>query len=38
MDVLTYLSQRHEYTEQMVASIITQVIHSNLQLFSSIAE
>ena len=30
MDVLTFLSQRHEYTEQMVASIITQVTHSNI--------
>jgi len=26
MDVLTFLSQRHEYTEQMVASIITQIL------------
>ena len=31
-DVLTCLSQRHEYTEQMVASIITQV--NQLDLFN----
>jgi len=26
-DILTYFSSRHEYTEQMVATVITQVIY-----------